>query len=51
VENKLLDLYKMTSNTTLNPDAVLGASDATFPAIQALVNLLDAFINDLNGGI
>lgn len=49
VENNFLG--QCQTNATILPfDAVAGASAGTGPAMHALITLLDAFINDLNGG-
>jgi len=48
VENTMMNQY-ITQNT-VNVDAVAGASEGTGPAMRALIQLLDSFITDLNGG-
>lgn len=47
-ENAMMNQY-MVENT-VNVDAVAGASEGTWPAMKALIQILDGFISDLNGG-
>ena len=44
----MMNQYISTNN--INVDAVAGASEGTGPAMRALIQILDGFISDLNGG-
>ncbi|HRY77740.1 MAG TPA: hypothetical protein P5154_03150, partial [Candidatus Izemoplasmatales bacterium] len=48
-ENYFLNRYQ-TAGVISAVDAVAGASQGTGPALRAMLTLLDAFLEDLNGG-
>jgi len=49
VENYFLNRYQ-TAGVISPVDAVAGASVGTGPAMRAMLTLLDAFLDEMNGG-